>query len=171
MWIFHKLSVLKINNFIFNNNSELKLVKKSNSILFIFYKNYDSRGIKIIILVCNFCLNICINQLFFTESTMHKIYTEESKYNFMDHLSQIVLSTIISSVIITIVKLIILTDKAINTFKKSFSVIQKKEAKKNAKNLMTRIKIKYIIFCILVVILTVIFWYYVACFCAVFINI
>ena len=35
---------------------------------------------------------------------------------------------------------------------------------------MTRIKIKYIIFCILVVSLTVIFWYYVACFCAVFIN-
>ena len=35
---------------------------------------------------------------------------------------------------------------------------------------MTKIKIKYIIFCILVITLTLVFWYYVSCFCAVYKN-
>ena len=112
----------------------LYLIKKSNSILFIFYKNYDSRGMKIIIFIRNFCLNICVNQLFFTESTIHKIYSDENKYNFRDQLSHIVLSTIISSVIITISKLIVLRDRAINAFKRSLSTIKKKKQKKNRIN-------------------------------------
>ena len=85
---------------------------------------------KIIILICNFCLNICINQLFSTESTIHKIYSEENKYNIIDQLSHILLSTVISSVIITLVKPIVLTDKAINTFKKYIATIEKKSKKR-----------------------------------------
>ena len=101
---------------------------------------------------------------------MHKIYSDQNKYNFRDQLPYIIYSTIISSVIITIVKLIVLTDKAINTFKKSLLIIKKEEAEKKSKVLMITIKIKYIVFCILVIILTFVFWYYVACFCAVYKN-
>ena len=148
----------------------LFIIKKSNPILFIFYQNYDSKGIKIIILIWNFCLNICINQLFFTESTIHKIYSDKTNYKFGSQLTYIVLSTIISSVIITIIKIIILTDRPINLFKQSLSSIKGKDAEYKADKLIAQIKIKYIIFCTLVVILTILFWYYVSCFCAVYKN-
>ena len=148
----------------------LYLIKKSNPILFIFHQNYDSQRMKTIILINNFCLNICVNQLFFTQNIIHKIYSNNNNYKFSAQLTHIILSTIISSVIITIIKLIFLTDRAVNEFKRSLLYIKREEAEKKLNKLMTQIRIKNKIFCILAIIFTIIFWYYISCFCAVYKN-
>ena len=81
--------------------------------IFIFFndKDYNSKVIKIFLLIFSFSLNLTINALFFSDETMHKIYKDEGTFNFIYQLPQILYSTIISAVINIIIKKLALSEK------------------------------------------------------------
>jgi hypothetical protein len=63
----------------------LSLLKRKIIILFTFFvsNDYNSRSIKICLLFFSFALEYGINTLFFNDTTMHKIYLDEGKYDFI----------------------------------------------------------------------------------------
>ena len=96
---------------------------------------------------------------------MHKIYEDQGSFNFIYQIPQILYSTIISSVINSIIKTLSLTEKNILSIKK-----EKQNIKNRLNNIIKCLKIKFIIFFILVFIFLGIFWYYISCFGAVYKN-
>ena len=145
------------------------LIKKKQLLIFAFYptNDYNSMIIKICLFLFAFVLYYTVNALFFNDSTMHKIYEDQGAFNFVYHIPQILYSTVISSVINMIVKklslsennvLIIKTEKNIDNTNKKFSKVMK------------CLIIKFILFFIISLLFLFLFWYYLACFCAVYKN-
>ncbi len=136
-------------------------------ILFTFFakKDYNARTIKICLFLFSFALYFTVNALFYNTATMHKIYVDEGKYNFIYQLPQILYSSLISTIINTIVKFLSLTGKNIIEIKKN-----KKNDKKTIRKFKKSLKIKFIFFFILTFIFLLVFWYYIACFCAIYKN-
>ena len=89
------------------------------------YDDYNSRIIKIILFLFSFALYYTVNALFFTDSTMHKIYEDKGTFNLIYQIPQIFYSSIISSIINTIVKTLSFSEKNI--------IILKKEKEKKEK--------------------------------------
>ena len=147
----------------------LSILKKGHIVLFSFVPNndYNSRIIKICLFFFSFGLYYTVNSLFFNDATMHKIYKDEGKYDFIYQIPQIIYSTLISSVINIIIKTLSLTEKEILSLKintnKQFLI-------KKAKKIKNNIIIRFIVFFLISYIFLILFWFYVACFCAVYRN-
>ena len=147
----------------------LSLIKTKHLLLFTFYtsNDYNSRIIKICFFLFSFELLITVSSLFFQDETMHKIYENDGLLDIIHQLPPIIYSSLISILITTIVKLLSLTER---------NIIQiKKEASLNSINEKTKkrikiINLKFIVFFILNIIFSFLFWYYLACFCAVYKN-
>ena len=98
---------------------------------------------------------------------MHKIYIEQGKYNFIYNIPQILYSTIISTVLLILIKYLALSENNIIEFKQSkvsnilFDKLEK---------LLKFIFIKSILFFSLSFILLMIFWYYLISFCSIYKN-
>ena len=144
----------------------LSLLKRKQILIFTFYtsNDYNSREIKICLLIFSFALPFTVNALFFNDSTIHKIYEENGTYNFIYQLPQIVYSVLISIVIIKILKFLSLSEKNILEFKDKNS---KKETKQG---LINKLISKFKLFFVLIYILLILFWYYLVCFCALYKN-
>ena len=146
------------------------LLKTKHLIIFTFYtkNDYNSRAIKVILFLFSFALYFTVNSLFFSDSTMHKIYEDEGDFNFIYQIPQIFYSTIITGLITKIIKFLSLTEKDILDIKK-----RKNESKNLDEikfNLLYYFNIKYILFFILTFSFLILFWYYLSCFCAVYKN-
>ena len=141
------------------------LLRKKQILLFTFYINndYNSKNIKICLFLFSFALYYAVNALFFNDSTMHKIYIDEGKYNFIYQIPNILYSILISSIIDKIIKYFSLTETYIIEIKNN------KEKEKNI-NIKKRLIIKFIIFFILDFLFLILFWYYISCFCAIYKN-
>ena len=130
-------------------------------------KDYNLKSVKINLFFLTFGLNLTVSALFFNDSTMNKIYTDEGSYNFLFQLPQIIYSLLISVFIKSILSLLSLTEKIIVEFKqKETSKFDLDEYKKFIYN----IKIRIIFFYILEIIFLILFWYYISCFCALYRN-
>ena len=145
------------------------LLKKKQLILFTFYpqNDYNLLTLKISLFLLSFSLYFTVNGFFFSDDTMHKIYEDRGVYNIVFQIPQILYSSIISTVINMILKLLSLSEKNI-------LIIKKEKDLNNAKNQSKKIKnciyIKFILFFILSFIFLVFFWYFISCFCAVYTN-
>ena len=146
----------------------LSLLKTKHLFIFSFIttKDYNSRTIKITLFFFTFAVNYTVNGLFFTDSTMHKIYKSGGGYDFSYHIAQIVYSTIISCLLLILVELIALSED---------NVIKIRQAKKEELNEVIDKQKKYIFckfitFYIVIFVFLLFFWYYVGCFCAVYKN-
>ena len=146
------------------------LLKQKHLILFSFIpsNDYNSFIIKNSLFYFIFSLNLTVNALFFNDSTMHKIYEDKGKYDFIYQMPQIIYSTLITTLINIFIKFLALSEKNVIQIKKLFN-------KKKSENLETRIneiikciKIKFIMFFIISFFLLTFFWYYLACFCALY---
>ena len=82
------------------------LLRIKHILLFTFYisNDFNSKCIKIGLFLFSLALYYTINTLFFDDATMHKIYIDEGKYNFIYQLPNILYSTLISNVIYIIIK-------------------------------------------------------------------
>ena len=147
----------------------ISLIKKKQLLIFTFYpsNDYNSMIIKICLFLFSFVLYYTINALFFTDSTMHKIYEDEGAFNFFYHIPQILYSTIISSIINIIAKKLSLSENNVLTIKneKNSENVDKKMEK-----VLKCLIIKFILFFIVCLLFLLLFWYYLACFCAVYKN-
>ena len=92
----------------------LSLLKTNHSILYIFNSNdYNSKAIKISIFIFNLASDIAINSLFFNDSTMHKIYTEQGEFDVIYQLPLIIYSTIISNILNFVINVLGLSEQNI----------------------------------------------------------
>ena len=147
----------------------LSLLKTKHIFFFSFFplNDYNSRIIKIYLFFFSLAVYFTVNALFFDDNTMHKIYEDEGKYNFIYQIPQIIYSSLISSCINTILKTFSLTEQSIIKIKQnSLEFFPKQKIAKIKKSLT----VKFITFFIISFVFLIIFWYYVSCFCAVYKN-
>ena len=147
----------------------ISLLKTKHILVFTFYNynDYNSILLKTCIFLFSFSLYFTINTLFYTDSTMHKIYEDEGRDYLIYRLPRILYSTIISISFNYLIKYLSLSQK---------NLLQLKNAE-NVENLNTKIKdtyrclnIKFTLFFNISLLFLIFFWYYVSCFCAVYKN-
>ena len=108
---------------------------------------------------------MALNVFFFSDETMHKMYLDYGKYNFVQQIPQIIYSTIVNQLIELLLCYLSLTDKHYYQIKNL--EIKKKEI---LMKILKLIKIKLTIFYIFTFIVFLFFLYVVTCFCAVYEN-
>ena len=147
----------------------LSLIRTKHLLIFSFWPafDYNSQILKIFLFFFNFSLSFFVNALFFNDETMHKIYEDKGSFDFIYNLPQILLSSLISGFINGIIQEFALTDSIFISIKERVHL----------KNLIIRkqkslriIKIKILLFFIIAFLLLALFWFYLACFCAVYKN-
>ena len=147
----------------------LSLLKYNHPIIFSFgtYNDYNSKIIKIFLFFFSFSSDLTINALFFNDDTMHKIYQDKGEYNFLYQIPQILYSALISRFIDTLIKNLALSQDNIIELKqeKWNGYIEKKFAK--GLNIIT---IKIILFFVTSFIILSFSWYYIICFCGIYVN-
>ena len=99
-----------------------------------------------------------VNSLFFTDEQC-------IKYN----LPKIIYSTLISTVINLLIKTLALSQDSILAIKKENN-LRNAELRKEISKLKKKLTIKFILFFFISIILLIFFWFYIGCFCAVYIN-
>ena len=147
----------------------ISLIKRKQIFIFTFYikDDYNSVTIKLSLFLFLFALSYTINGLFFNDSTMHKIYEDAGSYDFIYQIPQIIYSSIISTSINMLFRLLALSENSILKLKGI-------KGKKIHKNLILKIKkclfIKLIIYFLLSFLFLIFFWFYLSSFCAVYKN-
>ena len=147
----------------------LCLVKREHLIVFtfIFCSDLNLLCIKLSLFVFSVSLDFSTNVFFFTDESMHKIFLDYGKYNFIQQIPQIIYSTIISEVFDVFFKFLSLSEKEIYETKK-FNNLTK--AVNEVGKLIKRIKIKFFLFFLICFLLMSFFCYFISCFCAVYEN-
>ena len=145
------------------------LLKKGNLFLFSFIlkNDYNSTIIKICLFFFSFGLYYTVNALFFTDSTMNKIYEDNGEYDFVYQIPKILYSNLICTVINLIVRILSLSEKDILNIKK---IIIKELLIEKVKKIKQCLIIKFIFYYITSFLLLFIFLFYTSCFCAVYKN-
>ena len=100
---------------------------------------------------------------------MHKIYEDGGDFNFIYNIPQILCSALISGFIDAIIKMLALSESNFIKFKK-IKIKNKNELRKKADEILGKLKIKFVLLFLITLILLVLFWFYLACFCAVYKN-
>ena len=146
----------------------ISLLKYNHPIMFSFstYIDYNSRVIKMFLFFFSFSSDFTINALFFNDDTMNKIYEDKGKFNFLYQIPQILYSSLISRFIDSLIKNLALSQDNIVTLKKEKKYLDDNYVQK----LFKIIKIKFISFFIISFLILIFFWYYITCFCGIYIN-
>ena len=98
---------------------------------------------------------------------MHQIYVDDGSFNFIYQIPQIIYSSLISSILNIILKTLSLTEKSILEIK---HIKQLENLDNKVKEVSKSLHYKFILFFIISFIFLLFFWYYLACFCAVYKN-
>ena len=147
----------------------LSLLKYNHPIMFSIgiYNDYNLRIIKIFLFFFSFSSDFTINALFFNDDTMHKIYQDKGDYNFLYQIPQILYSSLISRFIDTLIKKFALLQDNIIELKQEK---RKTKLKKVYNKILNIIKIKMILFFVCAFVILSFFWYYITCFCCIYVN-
>ena len=173
---YHIMNDYEINNLSYNEALQIdkrtyiqyyfSLLRMRHLLIFTFYtsNDYNSKIIKISLFLFYFSLNHTINGLFFDDSTMHKIYEDKGFFNFNYQIPKIVYSTIISSTIYSFITFLSLSQENILGLK------DKEKSTNKIKEEINILIIKFILFYIISILFLVLFWFYLTCFCGIYIN-
>ena len=134
---------------------------------FLFKFDYNSRTLKIFLFFFNLTVAFVVNALFFNDDTMHKIYIDKGSFNFIYNFPKILYSSLISGLTNAIIKLLAVTYSSFIELKQKSSI---KNIRTKNRKIINKFKIKFILFFIISLVLLVNFWFYLACFCAVYKN-
>ena len=124
-------------------------------------------SIKISLLLISFSLYLFLAGFFYNDNIMHNIYIHNGSLNILFRIPQIFLSTIITVIINAVLKQLALTEQSIIMVKQEPTI---KKAIEKWKEINKCFKIIFPIFFILNIILISFFWYFLSCFCAIYIN-
>jgi hypothetical protein len=175
----HTLNDFELNNLIYEKaiiydkrkycEYYCSVLKNGHIFLFIFLpsNDYNLISLKASMFLLFSSLYFTINGFFFNDKSMHKVYIDRGKFNFFYQIPQILYSCAISSVFNYFFKLLSLSEKNILSIKRENG---KKLAIQKAKLVKKYLSVKFIIFFALGNIFLLFFWYYISCFCAVYIN-
>ena len=143
------------------------LLKREHLIIFTFITRDDHNiaFVKYARFIFLLCTDMAMNVFFFSDDTMHKMFLDYGKYNFIQQIPQITYSTIISQLIETLLCYLSLTDKHYYQVKEC-----KKVSKKSMVGIMKCIQLKICLFFVFTLLMFIFYWYLVTCFCAVYQN-
>ena len=139
------------------------LLKRKQLFIFTFYTHHDYnlRIVKIALFILFISFYFTYTALFFNDSIMRNIYIYKGNTDAAVHVPNIIFSSLSCLIMSILVNLVGLTQRDILQIKKDRSL---------KKAIMNKIKIKTIILFSVSAALIVLFWYYVAAFCAIFKN-
>ena len=147
------------------------MVRISNILLNTFCRgnDYNLFSVKFALLLMTFPINLTFNAFFFTSKQIQSVYLNKIDNISIDwkNLLHSFASSIISSIILIMLKFLCLTHSSIRALRKIKSV---EEAKKKSIWLIRCIKLKIFIYYALSLVFLLIFGYYVMCFCTIFEN-
>ena len=143
-------------------------LKREHLIFFTFCScnDYNLVSVKITRFIFLIIGDMALNTFFFSDESMHKLFLNYGKYNFIQQIPEITYSTIISLLIEILLYFLSMTDKYFYLLKSSFVKGDKNEIRK----LIKCIKVKLIIFFIFIFIFFVIYCYIISVFCGVYRN-
>ena len=103
------------NDFELNNLNYQEALKKDKRSYTQYYISLlrTNHLLTIILFLFIFTLNFIVNALFFNDSTMHVIYEEKGKFNFLYQIPQILYSSLICGILTFIIRNLSLTEKDI----------------------------------------------------------
>ena len=145
------------------------LLRTKHNLIFTFFNNndYNSKIIKKDLFFISFVLSYAVNGLFFNDDTMHNIYESHGSYKIEYQITKIIYSSLISSVINILLKLLALSNITIINFKQNKS---KKNINQNVISLKIKLNIKFFSFFIIGFVFLLLFCYYLSMFSAVYKN-
>ena len=145
------------------------LIKREHRIIFTFfvYNDYNLVPVKWSRFIFLFATDMCMNVFFFSDSTMHKIFLNYGKYNFIQQIPQIIYSTIISQIIEVLLCFLSMTDKHMYEIK---NLEPDKRNKEEITNIFKTVKRKLFFYFLITFLTFLVYWYIVAVFCAVYEN-
>ena len=175
---FIKYNDFEINNMIYEKALRIdkrtylqyyfSLIKTRHILIFVFYsKDYNSTIIKLNLFFISFTIYFLINALFFDDKTMHKIYVTGGSYDFLYQIPKIIYSSLISTIVISILKSLSLSESNILELKNENNINQIDTKVKKMKKCLNY---KFKLFFYLSFILLLFSWYYLSCFCVVYKN-
>ena len=146
------------------------LLKREHLLIFTFFNknDYNIFSIKLSKLFLAICSDMAFNVFFFSDESMHNIYISGGVYNYIEHLAQMIYSTIISQILQIFINYLTMTD--IHYYKIKNLLKENNLKKKKFKFLIDCIKYKIIIFYSFAFLLFLFFWYLISAFCAVYEN-
>ena len=172
-----QLDIYELNNLEYNPAKKLdkrnifeiywSLLKREHLIIFTFITKDDHNimFIKYARFIFLLCSDMAMNVFFFSDETMHKMFLDYGKYNFIQQIPQIIYSTIITQLIEIFLCYLSMTDK---------HYYQIKECKKISRNsmigIMKCIQIKIGFFFLFTSMMFFFYWYLITCFCSVYQN-
>ena len=109
------------------------------------------------------CTDMAMNVFFFADETMHKMFLDYGKYNFIQQVPQIIYSTAVSQLIEILICYLSLTDKYYYELKETKNI-----SKNYIKLILKYMRIKLALFFVFTLLLFVFYWYLITCFCAVY---
>ena len=145
------------------------LLKKKQLILFSFCPNTDFNLIplKISLFLMSFAIYFTIHGFFFSDETMHKMYKDSKAFNIIYQIPVMFYSTMVSTFLNMLLKQLSLSEKDILTINQendySNTIIKSNKIQKY-------LKIKFFLFFLLSFILLSFCWYFISCFCLVYVN-
>ena len=143
------------------------ILKREHLLIFTFFirNDYNIVYIKFSRFIFLICTDMALNVFFFSDETMHKMFLDYGKYNFIQQIPQIIYSTLVSQLIELILCFLSLTDKHFYQIKNL-----SESSKYKIFPIIKCIKMKITFFYIFTFIMFAFYWYAVACFCAVYEN-
>ena len=144
-------------------------IKREHRIIFTFFNwdDYNLISIKLSRFLFLFATDMAMNVFFFSDVSMHKIFLNYGKYNFVQQIPQIIYSTIVSQLIEVFLCFFSLTDKHIYQIKD----LNNDTTNMKQINIIIRcIQLKLFFYFIFTFIFFGIYWYITASFCAVYEN-
>ena len=145
------------------------ILMREHLVLFTFFScnDYNIIYVKFARFIFLVCTDMAMNVFFFSDDSMHKIYLNYGKYDFIQQIPQIIYSTIISQLLELFLCYLSLTDKHIYQIKNL-----KKEQKSifDISKILKCIKLKLIGFFSFTFILFFFYWYVISTFCSVYQN-
>ena len=143
-------------------------LRREHLIIFTFFvcNDYNLVYIKYTRFIFLVVTDMAMNVFFFSDDSMHKIFLNYGKYDFVQQIPQILYTTIISNLLETFLCYLSLTDKYIYQIKN----LSKSFQRDSAFNILRCIEIKLVNFYIFIFILFIFYWYLVSAFCAIYKN-
>ena len=144
-------------------------LKREHLIIFTFfnYNDFNLVSVKISRFVFLVVGDMAFNVFFFTDDSMHKLYLNYGKYDFVQQVPQMVYSIFLSQIIEIFLCYLSMTDKYIYELK---SNLQKGKYNQNLKSLVKNIRVKLNFFFAFTFLFLIGYWYIISVFCAVYRN-
>ena len=144
------------------------LLSREHKIIFTFFicNDYNLLYIKYARFIFLVATDMAMNVFFFSDESMHKIFLNYGKYNFIQQIPQIVYTTVISQLMEIFLCYLSLTDKHIYAIKNLNQTLMREKIQ----SILKCIKIKLVSFFIFTFIIFGTYRYIVSVFCAVYQN-